>query len=341
MNYPRYDPMPETAGASWYARGMPRAWRAADHAPSERRDSFVDLVSESLVPYGRPCDIVLRGHDEVRTVDVGMLRIMRMSWTQGGVVRTSKLVRQSDPELCKIDVSLSGRFTLEQSDRQAALGASAFTFVDLSRPHRVSGNRSTLTVVMFPRALLPLRDRDIDALTGATFDRTEPGGRLVTKVVQEIAENLEAYEGRPGARLGTSILDLISATLAARVDRAAALPYESRRRTLVLRVRAYVEDNLGDPDLAPTVIAARHHISLRHLHKLFEDQGTTVAALIRARRLAHCHEDLLDPAQGTKPASAIAARWGLHDPSHFNRLFHAEYGAPPGEYRRLSVASQR
>jgi AraC-like DNA-binding protein len=318
---------------------MSAVWRAASHAPFERTDSFVNLVSESLVPYGDPSDLVLGGHDEVRMVDVGMLRIMRMTWSHGGVMRTPKLVRRSDPELCKIDVSLSGRFTLEQSDRQTALGAGAFTFVDLSRPHRVAGSRSRLAVIMFPRALLPLGDQDKDELVGATFDCTEPGGGLVTTAVRQIAENLESYEGPPGARLGASILDLICATLAARVDRASALPYESRRRVLILRIRAYIEANLGDSDLAPPVVAARHHISLRHLHKLFEDQGTTVAALIRARRLARCRQDMLDPAQATKPVAAIAARWGLRDPSHFNRLFHAEYGMTPGEYRRLSVIS--
>jgi AraC-like DNA-binding protein len=316
---------------------MSTVWRAANLAPSERGESFVDLVSESIVPYGDPRGMVLGGHDEVRTADVGMLRVMPLRWTQGAAVRSSRSVRRSDPELCKIDVSFAGRFTLEQSDRQAALCAGSFTFVDLSRPHRVAARRAKLTAVMFPRALLPLRDKDIRELAGTTFGRTEPGGAMVTSVVREMTDNLDTYEGRSGARLGASVLDLISATLAARLDRASAVPYESRRRTLVLRIRAYIDGNLGDPDLAPPLVAARHHISPRQLHKLFEDQGTTVAGLIRSSRLARCRHDLLDPAQATKPVSAIAARWGLRDPAYFNRLFQAETGMTPGEYRRLGV----
>jgi AraC-like DNA-binding protein len=139
--------------------------------------------------------------------------------------------------------------------------------------------------------------------------------------------------------LGTALLDLISATLAGRLDRADALPAESRRRALVLRIRRFIEDNLADVDLDPAVIAATHYISPRQLHKLFEDQGTTVAALIRTRRLERCRHDLLDPTRSAKPVAAIAVRWGFRDPAYFNRIFRLEYGLSPGEYRRLPATA--
>jgi AraC-like DNA-binding protein len=314
---------------------VPTVWRAADFVPSERAESFVSFVGESIVSYGNPAGMVLEDRDQVGMADAGALRILRMGWTGGKAVRGVTQVRQSDPELCKIDVPLSGRFAVEQADQQAALDIDTFTFVDTGRPHRIAADRLDLAVVMFPRALLPLRDREINALAGTTFDSTLPGAALITSVVREMARNLDAYDGQRGARIGASVLDLISATLATRLDRAAAVAPESRRRVLVLHIRAYIEGNLGDPDLAPPVIAARHHISARHLHKIFQDEGTTVAGLIRTRRLARCRQDLIDPAYAAKPVSAIAARWGLRDAGYFNRVFHAQYGMPPGEYRRL------
>jgi len=48
--------------------------------------------------------------------------------------------------------------------------------------------------------------------------------------------------------------------------------------------------------------------------------------------------DLADPALGGAPVSAVAARWGLPDSAHFNRLFKRTYGLPPAEYRRVCLA---
>jgi AraC-like DNA-binding protein len=76
-------------------------------------------------------------------------------------------------------------------------------------------------------------------------------------------------------------------------------------------------------------------VSLRSLYKLFEGERTSVAGLIRERRLERCRRDLLDPWLAARPVSAIAARWGLPNAAHFSRAFRAAYGVPPVEYRRL------
>lgn len=59
-----------------------------------------------------------------------------------------------------------------------------------------------------------------------------------------------------------------------------------------------------------------------------------MARWIRERRLERCRRDLLDPLHREVPVSAIGARWGLADPAHFSRLFRAEYGRSPTQYRR-------
>jgi AraC-like DNA-binding protein len=92
---------------------------------------------------------------------------------------------------------------------------------------------------------------------------------------------------------------------------------------------------LSDAELTPGEIAAAQHISTRYLHKLFSAEGTTVSAWIRQRRLENCSHDLRDPALAARSVSAIAARWGLPDASHFSRLFRAAFGTSPTEYRIL------
>jgi AraC-like DNA-binding protein len=87
------------------------------------------------------------------------------------------------------------------------------------------------------------------------------------------------------------------------------------------------------------MIAAENYISVRHLHKLCEAEGTTVAAWIRARRLERCRRDLLDPSLRTHPVSAVATRWGFVNPEHFSRLFRAIHQLPPGEYRQVHLGA--
>jgi AraC-like DNA-binding protein len=59
------------------------------------------------------------------------------------------------------------------------------------------------------------------------------------------------------------------------------------------------------------------HISLRYLHRLFEDADEGVAGLIRQRRLDHCRSDLLDPVLAGRPVAATAVRWEFSSPAHF------------------------
>ncbi|MFD9904331.1 helix-turn-helix domain-containing protein [Streptomyces sp. NPDC059063] len=111
---------------------------------------------------------------------------------------------------------------------------------------------------------------------------------------------------------------------------------ETRENLLLTRVRAFIEQNLGNPDLRPATIAAHHHMSVRALHLLFRTQPETVAALIRRRRLERCRADLGDPRLRHRTIGEISARWGFRALADFSRAFRAAYGVPPSELRRAA-----
>ena len=252
----------------------------------------------------------------------------------GGARRTAAHIRRSDPELYKIDVLARGHGVIEQGGREARLGPGDFAFVDLSRPATWAMSSAHCVAIVFPRALLPLRADDAGRLTGACIAGDRGTAALISSLARQLPGQLDECDGATGARVGTALLDLLATALAARLDRAGDVPDASRRRALLLGVYAFIEERLGDPGLAPAGIAAAHHISLRYLHRLFEDEHVTVADWIRTRRLERCRRDLLDPALRQQPVGAVAARWGLTSPAHFSRLFRAAHGVPPGEYRR-------
>jgi AraC-like DNA-binding protein len=155
----------------------------------------------------------------------------------------------------------------------------------------------------------------------------------------KLARQVDQLNPAGRARVGAAALDLLTVALAGRLDRSGEVPPDTSQRALVLRVRAFIEGRLADPDLTPATVARAHHVSLRSLYKLFEGEPTSVAGVIRERRLERARRDLLDPALAARPVSAIAARWGLTNPAHFSRAFRAAYGASPAEYRRLARTS--
>jgi AraC-like DNA-binding protein len=273
--------------------------------------------------------------DQIRAGDVGAVRVLELSASEaGGARRTPIHIRRSDPEMCKVDLVAEGSGVIQQNGREAALEAGDFTLIDLSRPARWSLSGSRVVAVMFPRAMLPLRSNDLDRLTAVPVRGARGAGALVSSLARQLADQLDSYGSADGARLGTAVLDLLTAGLATRLERVDEIPPDTRRRALLLRIRAYIEARLPDPALSPGTIAAAHFVSVRYLHKLFEAEQATVSEWVRRRRLERCRRDLLDPAMGTEPVGAIGMRWGFRDAGHFSRLFRAAYGVPPAEYRQ-------
>ena len=111
-------------------------------------------------------------------------------------------------------------------------------------------------------------------------------------------------------------------------------PARPRSRTeLLLHAKAFIEANLGDPNLDPEQIARACSISTRYLHRLFELEGQSVCDWIRTERLDRCRHDLLDPAFSDQTIISISSRWGLPNLPHFSRLFRTAYGSSPRAFR--------
>jgi AraC-like DNA-binding protein len=313
-----------------------------DGSPGERLDYWRHVVADSIVPFD------LRIHDEpgiygrMRSRDFGAVRLNDMTAPPLEGLRTPKLVRRSDPELCKIDVQVDTHLAVEQNGRQALLRPGDFSFIDLSRPMQVAGPQANTAMLMFPRTLLPLSADELARLTAVRVPGSRGTGALISSITLQLIRHMDELSVGDGLRLTTTILDLLTTMLARQAGRYSAVEPDTHRRALAFRIRAFIEERLGDHSLTPRGIAAAHHISLRYLYKLFEDEGTSVAGWIRARRLERCRQDLLDPSLRTLPVGAIAARWGFGSREHFIRLFRAAYQLPPGEFRdRLLTPPRR
>ncbi|CAM5243311.1 MULTISPECIES: AraC family transcriptional regulator [Streptomyces] len=256
--------------------------------------------------------------------------------------RTPRLIRQSDPGLLHMTLVLpgSGAMHVEQGRVRSAVEAHDLYFLDTSRPSGVwtDGQPIVGVGVDIPRSLLPLpMDTCLDEVLGRRLSGRHGFGALLTQFVTHLVDRAEEYGPADVARLHRVLLDLAAGALAGELDRETALPPEARTGNLVLAIRSFIGSNFHDPGLTPGTVAAAHYISTRQLHRLFHREGTTVAALIRSRRLERARLDLADPRLVDTPVQTIAARCGFGAPAHFSRVFRAAQGMSPRDYREARL----
>jgi AraC-like DNA-binding protein len=97
---------------------------------------------------------------------------------------------------------------------------------------------------------------------------------------------------------------------------------------------ATLRRHLADPDLSPRMLAERLQVSVRTVHKRFEDADTTFGQWVLDARLQACRRALDDPRQSGFTISQIAFGWGFNDLPHFSKAFRARFGLSPSQYRR-------
>jgi AraC-like DNA-binding protein len=317
---------------------MPDVARTLDLPSGQRFEYWKHALSHAFVPLEVRCpggEGDFRGR--LRGCELGSLRFIEVLADAHTARRTPRLVKAAPAGCYKIGLQLRGSSVLIQDGREATLTPGDFTLYDTDRPYTLAfSDPHRMLVLVFPRYTLGLPQSRLAQLT-ATRLPGEAGG-LATLIgpflgqVADLLDDADTPAPAVGLRLAGNVLDLLGTVLTERLDCAPPDP-DTAHRALMLRITAFIEEHLGEADLAPAQIAAAHHISLRQLHKLFHASGTTVAGWIRERRLEHCGHDLRDPRWVARPVAAIGARWGYPDPAHFSRLFKASYGMGPRDYR--------
>jgi AraC-like DNA-binding protein len=316
-------------------------FRTEDLPVSERFGFWHDMTADALIPTAMSSDHRDDFRATLRALDLGAIQVSSMTYPSLVTRRTPKLIRRSDPELYQLSLTLCGGQRIAQVARDTLLGPADLMLYDSSRPFvgRVAaeaGNTVAGIVAQVPKALFPLRWDLVDQLLAVRMVGNEGIGALLTQFLVRLTTDTHRHRPSDAPRLGTVLLDLLVALIAHELDAGFAVPPDAHRRALMLRVEAFIRRHIGDPRLTPAMIAAAHHISVRHLHRLFQDHDLTIVAWIRAERLEGCRRDLADPAL-RMTIRGVAERWGFSHPAAFSRAFRNAYGLPPREYRQHAL----
>jgi AraC-like DNA-binding protein len=316
-----------------------------DAKPAERLDWWRHFVGQAFVPMDArpPGDREASGsfHGRIHLGTLGGLQVSAVTAAGHSVSRTPRLIADLDREFYQINVQVSGECAVVKDGRTDILVPGDLAILDSSEVYQLlfDGDHQVLCFTL-PRRLVPFGHDQAAQVTATRVNGAEGTAALLVPFLRRLAGQVFAHEVDIADRLARNVVDLTETLLLERTGELPATRSEAPRRLLRLRICDDIRRRLASPDLSPAELAARHHISVRYLHRLFEEGGVPVSQWIRDQRLQRARQDLSDPALDRVPVAVIGARWGLPAPSQFNRQFKARFGLTPGQYRRERPAEQ-
>jgi AraC family transcriptional activator of tynA and feaB len=179
--------------------------------------------------------------------------------------------------------------------------------------------------LIVPRSALAEIPAGRSFVPGLFLDRTNPAVRMLVSHLESVWRLLPQLSGGTLTAARRATLDLLGAVVdtPSRHD----LPAEALLRETVQR---WIDRQLPLGTVTPQAAAMAHGVSVRTLHRSFAAGGSSFGAYVRLRRLACARDELSGP---QALIGSVARRWGYADASHFGRVFRAQYGASPSDYR--------
>lgn len=313
------------------APGVPRVAQA-DRAAGIARGSTLS----ALARFGA----ITTPADEVpRAISVGIraglalvTRVRSTSFRCTGRGPTASPAGRPDWLLC---IPLQGAHVLEANGLRQIVRPGTFYLVRLDRDFRFwAAGPSDALYAGLPLALLEGWGFDVDRTCGAAWTASPLAGALVSLI--PAARDALTGDPRVETVVEDTVLQSIRALLMTSIDDRG----RSRQpATIHGRAMRLIDTLYRDPDLDPRRIAGQLAVSVRQLHRSFQDTDGSVAGMLRMRRLGAAAELLKRTEHEQMSVSQVASAVGFRGSSQFRRAFRDRYGHSPTEFRGLARRS--
>lgn len=324
------------ASQAWEAHVPTQAWTTGAYRAPARFEAWRHALNESHLEWELepvPLDTAYRARVRQRTLD-GIGIVECRCDPCAGHRRRQQLTRDGGAHF-GILFELRGREMIRQGDAEALLAPGDFVMWDSEREmdFRVLNPLHKLTLLI-PKPRMRALLGDAERYAGQVVRHARGAGGIAAEALRRLARDFATIDEDAASLALDPVLSLLGATLGAQVPPTKVkVGHRDSFRTFC----RYLEQHLGDERLAPAQVAAAHGVSVRYLHLVFAEQGTSFGRWLRQRRLTQCHRELAQPGRrGT--ITEVAFRWGFNDMAHFSRLFKAHYGISPRSVLRAGNA---
>ncbi|MGW7448253.1 AraC-like ligand-binding domain-containing protein [Kitasatospora sp. NPDC054795] len=319
-------------GASGDSATATASLSTAPLSAAARAEAWHEAVSHTFVPMAVDLLEKVPSPGTIVSRRLGPIRISRIQAGPQVVTRGRRMIAADDPPSLILSLQERGTAVKEQDGRETVVRPGEFSVTDSSRVFRKRIDEGfVFTSFHFPREELDVPERDLRGLTATAFSGTEGSSALVATYLAQLARQAAGLDHVVGRRAAATALDLLAMLLDERGGR--TRPQNPQSAASLERVKEHILRNLRDPDLSPSAVAEANFMSVRFLHKLFQQEGVTLGTWIRTQRLERCSRDLVRPMAEELGVAGIARRWGFANSSHFSRAFREAYGVSPRDWQ--------
>jgi AraC-like DNA-binding protein len=319
-------------------------------APSQRLPAWYEIFCHTTSrrycsPIADTCQVdmqtwALSANDTAAAAPADV-RIQRVAVTHGlQSQRTRQLLADGNDDLV-LNIQQAGDTCVSQCGRQSTAPVGTAILTSNADVSTISFPASTrFTSIALPRRLMStLAPGAEDALARPTQLNAPVVPMLLNYLDLVVArEALQAPELRRIAT--THIQDLCALAIGASRDAVEIAKGRGLRAARLLALKADIAANLTNGRLSADVLAKRHRMTARYVHRLFESEGVTLSHFVRAARLARVYRNLANPQYAGHTIGALAFEAGFTDLSTFNREFRRHYGMTPSDLRAASMRGE-
>lgn len=270
----------------------------------------------------------------MRCLDLGSIRFAEI---RGGASSVQRGPCHGRASYFVLGLMLSGEIScrIEGSERKLQAG-DLWLFAPTSRSEMYLPRPATLLSVVLRREHITRHLACPEALGSRVVSGVGGAGALASRYLRDVWERAAENElsDELAVRFTEAALPIVAGAYASVPD---ARPERSLRLTQQrLRIRAYIEEHLRDPNLTPQSIAEDLRITRGYMHRLFPGDSESPARYILRRRLEEAHRALSDRMQAGRSITSVAFDQGFNSLPHFCRVFRAQYGITPRDLQRRS-----
>jgi AraC-like DNA-binding protein len=273
-------------------------------------------------------------HGSIETSSIGSIDLTHLRATGQKVRRTASHIRNSGDDFMIVQIQRQGRCVVRQDERTAIATPGDFVLYDTVRPYELIFDDSVhdALILRLERSKLEPHVGRLGELTATTVGGAGPAGQMLASMLEVLHRGVENLHPASMHALSEAVASAVAAGLR-------SLPNANVTKTSnlaayhIARVKAYVSQNLRDPNLSIASIAAAMQMTPDHLCRLFRAEPRPLSRMLWQQRLEACRRDLGDPRMARCGISEIAFSWGFNEAGHFSRCFREQFGVSPRDFR--------